>query len=80
MVCGELGCWDLLKNLLQPVVRGDLDCLGVAMDLLEVGIVWDQLQVQMGLLLDVGSRTDLVLCCWVQMVGFAKEALIDWVG
>ena len=50
------------------------------MDLLEVGIVWDQLQVQVGLLLEVGSRTDLVLCCWVQMVEFVKEALIDWVG
>ena len=67
-------------DLLPPVVHDDLDCLEVAMDLLEVGIVWDQLQVQIGLLLDVGSRTDLVLCCWVQMVGFAREALIDWVG
>ena len=68
MVCGELGCWDLLKNLLQPVVRDDLDCLEVAKDLLEVGIVWDQLPVQVGLLLEVGSRTDLVLCCWAQVV------------
>ena len=68
MVCGELGCWDLLKNLLQLVVRDDLNCLEVAKDLLEVGIVWDQLPVQVGLLLEVGSRTDLVLRCWVQVV------------
>ena len=79
MVCGELGCWNLLKNLLQPVVLDDLDCLEVAKDLLEVEIDWDQLQVQVELLLEVGNRTDLVLCCWVQMVGFVKEALCDWV-
>ena len=55
-------------DLLPPVVHDDLDCLEVAMDLLEVGIVWDQLPVQVGLLLEVGSRTDLVLCCWAQVV------------
>ena len=59
---------DLLMDLLQPVVLDDLDCLEVAMDLLEVGIVWDQLPVQVGLLLEVGSMTDLVLCCWVEVV------------
>ena len=68
-----------MKNLLQPVVLDDLDCLEVAKDLLEVEIDWDQLQVQVELWLEVGNRTDLVLCCWVQMVGFEKEALYDWV-
>ena len=33
VVCVELGCWDLLMDLLQPVVPDDLDCLEVAMDL-----------------------------------------------
>ena len=31
-------------------------------------------------LLEVGSRIDLVLCCWVQRVGFVREVVTDWVG